>query len=55
MSDAKPAVDRRALLTQCRAAVEKRLCQQLEALLGALAPKLEELHRGAKEREERDQ
>ena len=55
MSDAKPAVDRRALLTQCRAAVEKRLCQQLEALLGALASKLEELHRGAKEREERDQ
>lgn len=55
MSDAKPAVDRRALLTQCRAAVEKRLCQQLEALLGALSPKLEELHRGAKEREERDQ
>lgn len=55
MPDAKPAVDRRALLTQCRAAVEKRLCQQLEALLGALAPKLEELHRGAKEREERDQ
>lgn len=55
MSDAPPAVDRRALLTQCRAAVEKRLCQQLEALLGGLAPKLEELHRGAKEREERDQ
>ena len=55
MPDAKPAVDRRALLTQCRAAVEKRLCQQLEALLGALAPKLEELHRDAKEREERDQ
>lgn len=55
MSDAKPAVDRRALLTQCRAAVEKRLCQQLDALLGGLAPKLEELHRGAKEREERDQ
>ena len=55
MSDAKPAVDRRALLTQCRAAVEKRLCQQLEALLGGLAPKLEELHRSAKEREERDQ
>jgi hypothetical protein len=55
VSDAKPAVDRRALLTQCRAAVEKRLCQQLDALLGGLAPKLEELHRGAKEREERDQ
>jgi hypothetical protein len=55
VSDAKPAVDRRALLTQCRAAVEKRLCQQLEALLGGLTPRLEELHRGAKEREERDQ
>jgi hypothetical protein len=55
VSDVKPAVDRRALLTQCRAAVENRLCQQLEATLGALAPKLEELHRGAKEREERDQ
>lgn len=55
MPDAQPAVDRRALLTQCRAAVEKRLGQQLEALLAGLAPKLEELHRGAKEREERDQ
>jgi hypothetical protein len=55
VSDEKPAVDRRALLTQCRTAVEKRLCQQLEALLGGLAPKIEELHRGAKEREERDQ
>jgi len=53
--DAQPAVDRRALLMQCRAAVEKRLCQQLEALLAGLAPKIEELHRGAKEREERDQ
>jgi Protein of unknown function (DUF1631) len=55
VSDAKPAVDRRALLTQCRTAVEKRLSQQLEALLDGLPPKLEELHRGAKEREERDQ
>ncbi len=53
--DAQPAVDRRALLMQCRAAVEKRLCQQLEAALAALAPKIEELHRGAKEHDERDQ
>jgi hypothetical protein len=53
--EAPPVVDRRALLTQCRAAVEKRLGQQLEALLAGLAPKMEELHRGAKEREERDQ
>jgi hypothetical protein len=52
---APPAVDRRALLLQCRAAVEKRLCAELEALLAALAPKIETLHRGAKEREERDQ
>lgn len=55
MPDAQPAVDRRALLMQCRAAVEKRLGQQLEVLLAELAPKIEELHRGAKEREERDQ
>ena len=53
--EAPPVVDRRALLTQCRAAVEKRLSQQLEVLLSGLAPKMEELHRGAKEREERDQ
>jgi hypothetical protein len=53
--DAPPVVDRRALLTQCRAAVEKRLCQQLEALLAGLAPKMEGLLHGAKEREERDQ
>jgi hypothetical protein len=55
VQDPPQAVDRRALLTQCRAAVEKRLCQQLEALLAGLAPKMEELHRGAKEREEREQ
>lgn len=55
MDAAPPAVDRRALLTQCRAAVEKRLCAELEALLDALGPKYEALHRDAKEREERDQ
>lgn len=55
MDAAPPAVDRRALLTQCRAAVEKRLCADLETLLAGLVPKLEALHRGAKERDERDQ
>lgn len=55
MQSAPPTVDRKALLTQCRGAVEKRLGQSLEALLAGLAPKLEALHRGAKEREERDQ
>jgi hypothetical protein len=55
VQEAPPVVDRRALLMQCRAAVEKRLCQQLETFLAGLAPKLEELHRSAKEREERDQ
>jgi hypothetical protein len=52
---APPTVDRRALLLQCRAAVEKRLCAELEGMLVALVPKVETLHRGAKEREERDQ
>jgi hypothetical protein len=55
MEAAPPAVDRRALLLQCRAAVEKRLCAELEALLAGLLPKIEALHREAKEREERDQ
>lgn len=53
--DPPQAVDRKALLIQCHAAVEKRLREQLTALLDGLAPKLEELHRGAKEREEREQ
>jgi hypothetical protein len=53
--DPTQAVDRKALLVQCHAAVEKRLSGQLAALLDGLAPKLEELHRGAKEREEREQ
>jgi hypothetical protein len=52
---AAPPVDRSALLTQCRAAVEKRLTQSLEQLLTGVAPKLEALQREAKEREERDQ
>jgi len=52
---APPAVDRRALLTQCLAAVEQRLATELAALLAGIVPKLETLHRGAKERDERDQ
>jgi hypothetical protein len=52
---APPAVDRRALLTQCRVAVEKRLSADLEALLARLVPKIEALHHAAKERDERDQ
>ncbi len=55
MEAAPPAVDRRALLTQCRAAVEKRLCTELEGVLARLVPRIEALHRGAKERDERDQ
>lgn len=55
MNAAPPAVDRRALLTQCRAAVEKRLCAELEAVLARIVPRIEALHRDAKEREERDQ
>jgi hypothetical protein len=55
VQDRPQAVDRRALLAQCRAAVEKRLCGQLGALFDGLAPKLEELLRGAREREEREQ
>jgi hypothetical protein len=53
--DPPQAVDRRALLTQCYAAVEKRLGEQLTALLDGLAPKLEEQHRTAKGPEEREQ
>ena len=55
MSDAAPVVDRRALLTQCRIAVEKRLQDQLVPLLDALPPQLEELLRNTRDREEREQ
>ena len=55
MSDAAPAIDRRAFLTQCRIAVEKRLQEQLVPLLDALSPQLEELLRNSRDREEREQ
>ena len=55
MSDAAPVLDRKAILHQCRAAVEKRLSQQLEPLLDALPKQLDEIGRQSRDREERDQ
>ena len=55
MSEPAAVVDRRTFLTQCRAAAEKRLSEQLEPLLAALPTQLEEISRQSRDREERDQ
>ncbi len=55
MSGTAQSIDRRAFLSQCRGAVERELCKQLEAMLEALAGQLDELGRQSRDRDERDQ
>ncbi|HEY4657865.1 MAG TPA: DUF1631 family protein [Gemmatimonadaceae bacterium] len=54
MSGPAPAVDRGAMLVQCRAAALQRLCAQLEPLLDALTQQCYQLSQTTRDREERD-
>ncbi len=50
-----PADRQESFLSQCRGAVERELCKQLEPLLEALAGQLDQLGRQSRDRDERDQ